>query len=395
MAGQSVLTVAALMAQNRANARSLDGLKPLNLYGLTIGESGDGKTTADTAAQAAVQARQREDAKRHTKDLEDFESASKKDRGQAPREPYRVARDGTVEGIRRGFAQGMPSQAVFSSEAAAMLTGYGMTPEHRAKTAATLNSLWDDGEISVSRGITGRIQLYERRLSIHWLIQPSAVEDVLADPALSSMGFWPRFLAAWPEPAVPRSARQWRADENRSIGEFRARCTTMMNDPIGEDCAGLPVLDLTTEALSLLGKFFERMEQAAKSPGAKLGDIRPYAIRATEQAVRIAGVLAEFGGEKEVNIETMRGGIALAAYSLETWRSIFGDRDKATASARARRLYQWLLDQAGWSASETAILRIGPKLLRSRDRRDTALATLEQVGLVYRQGTTWTVEGAR
>lgn len=389
MAGQSVLTVAALVSQHRANVRSLDSIKPLQVSALTIADSGDGKTTCDAAAQYAVQARQRDDARAFGRELDDWENASKKDRGPQPREPYRVARDGTVEGIRRGFAQGMPSQAVFSSEAAAMLSGYGMSPEHRSKTAATLNALWDDGELSVSRAMSGRIQLYDRRLSIHWLIQPSAVEDLLADPSLSAMGFWPRFLVAWPQPAPPRRARLWDPGKDSRIGPFWKRCTAMLEGPMREDCSNLPVREPSPEALGLLGQFFERMERAAKGSGAELADIKPFAIRAAEHAARIAGVLAEFGGAREVDTGAMRGGIALAAYSLDTWRGIFGDRDRAIAGARAMKLYEWLLGQIGWSASETAMLRVGPKSLRTRERRDTCLATLEQAGLVAREGRNW------
>ena len=394
IAGQSILTVAALLAQSKANVRSLDGVKPLSTYGLTIVDSGDGKTGTDTVAQGAVQERQKADARRYSHELEDYERAPKKDREPLSREPYRVAKDGTVEGIRRGFAQGAPSQAVFTSEAAAMLAGYGMAPEHRAKTAATFNGLWDDGEISVSRSTTGRIQLYDRRLSVHWLIQPAAVEGVLADPLLSSIGFWPRFLVAWPEPAGARFARLWRAEEDATVGAFWARCTAMMDGPIGRDCSGLPVLEPTPEALTLLGRFFERMEQAAKGPGATLADIKPFAVRATEQAVRVAGVLAEYDGKTYIDTETMRNGISLATYSLDTWREIFGDRDRMASSSKALKLFGWLLDQPEWTASETAMLRIGPKALRSQAQRDTALAVLEQVRLIYRAGRgIWTVEG--
>jgi hypothetical protein len=390
IAGQSVLSTVALLAQSRANVRSLDGNKPTSLYALTIAGSGDGKTTADSTAQSAVQKQQREAARQYLRDLDEWDGASKKDRGPPPREPYRVARDGTVEGIRRGFAHGIPSQAVFSSEAAAMLNGYGMTPEQRSKTAATLNAMWDDGELSVSRSLTGRIQLYDRRLSIHWMIQPTAVESVLNDSSLSAMGFWPRFLVSWPDPSPPRKARPWDAAKDATIAAFWRRCTLMMEGPILEDCSTLRVLEMTPEATGLLGQFFERMDYEGKVGG--LIDVGPFAFRAAEQAARIAGVLAEFVGDREIKVETIRHGIALASYSLEVWRGIFGDRDRATANSSAERLFKWLLNQPGWTADETAILRIGPKTLRSQDKRDTALAVLHHARLIFREGRNWTVE---
>jgi hypothetical protein len=393
MAGQSVLTVAALLAQGTHNVQSLDGIKPLSLSALTIADSGEGKTTADRTAQAAVRERQRQDARAYRIDVEAWETAPKKERpSEQPREPYRILRDGTVEGVRRGFRDGLPTQGLFTSEAAVLLAGYGMRQENRAKSAGVFNALWDDGEVSVARSLTGRMQLYGRRLSIHWQVQPSAAEESLSDPALTAIGFWPRFLAAWPEPGEPRSARDWRPETDARIAAFWARCNELMRGQPPEDCDKLPALECTDEARKLLGTFFERMEQQSKGPGAKLRDIKPFALRATEQAARIAGVLAAFEAAPVVTAQAVRHGIALAWYSLKTWGAIFGDRDQAARTGWALTLYGWMLTRPGWRATETDILRNGPKDLRSRSRRDTALALLEAFGFVSREGVTWTVE---
>ena len=156
MAGQSVLASAALVTQSVANVETLAGPKPLSIFAQTIGESGDGKTTSEDAAQHAIRERQRQEARAYREQLAAWECEPRKGRGDPPREPYRVMGDATVEGIRQAFLQGRASQGAFTSEAAAILSGYGMTPEHRAKTAATLNSLWDSGEISVARSGAGR-----------------------------------------------------------------------------------------------------------------------------------------------------------------------------------------------------------------------------------------------
>ena len=52
------------------------------------------------------------------------------------------------------------------------------------------------------------------------------------------------------------------------------------------------------------------------------------------------------------------------------------------ARSAALKLYGWLIRQRDYTTTGTAILRIGPKSLRSQSRRDTALAVLEQAGLV-------------
>jgi len=161
--------------------------------------------------------------------------------------------------------------------------------------------------------------------------------------------------------------------------------------PLGEDCGGLPVLEPTPETLSLGGTFFERLERLAKGPEARLRDIKAFAIRLTEQTFRIAAVLTLFSRRQatRLDVEALRQGMELARYALETWRGVFGERDVQDAREGALKLYAWLLSQPNRRAHERAMLRIGPKALRSGARRDTALATLEQAGLIFNDGLYW------
>jgi len=391
MAGQSLLAAGALLCQSRANVRSLQGVKPLSLYLLTIALSGDGKSTTDGVATGAIESHQRERSRIYKEQLEEIQSAPRKHRDAPPAvppRPYILMRDPTIEGVRRDFDEGQPSQGAFSAEAGAVLAGYGMSAEQRIKTASGFDSLWDNGEISVSRSMTKRLQLYDRRLSIHWLVQPDAARGTLHDSALTNVGFWPRFLVAWPEPLPPRRASDFRPDRDPAIGRYWKRCAELLQ-PLGEDCSGLPVIEFDDDARALLGRFFERMEIEAKTEGGELTSVRAFAVRATEQLARIAGVLAVFDGRDRIDEEHARRAAMLVGYSLETWRSIFGDRDQAQAEGNALLLYGWLLKQRGAFASETAMLRIGPKRLRSRDVRDTALAVLEQHGLVEHEKGYW------
>ena len=381
MAGQCILGTAALLAQSKANVKTLAGIKPLSLFLLTIADSGEGKSTADDAAQYSVIECQREAAKQYLNETRQAEAEKGKSK-DIIREPYRIMRDGTVEGIRRSFRQGVPSQGVFSSEAAIMLAGYGMSQDNRAKSAGNFNSLWDCGEISVARGLDGRLQLYDRRLSLHWLIQPEAAFSAINDPMLSNIGFWPRFLMACPPPSKPLIAKMFVPGEHSEIKNFWAACSKMLKDPLGEDCSDLPIITPSREAEKLACKFYEKMQQEAKTVDGLLTGIKPFAIRGTEHAFRIAAVLAAFSGQDEIDAYTMGNGIQLAAYSLETWRSIFGDRDEQNAKLMAFKLYAWLLKQRGQQADGIAVLRIGPKSLRSKVNRDTAIAVLQQAGLI-------------
>lgn len=401
MAGQCLLATAALLVQSVANVRTLAGIKPLSLFGLTVAESGDGKSTAEEAALRAIRARQRDDGRKYRHLVEELQQVKRKKDDPAPVmpcEPYRVMKDGTVEGIRRCFKEGLPSQGCFTSEAAVVLGGYGMSAEHKGKSAGNLNALWDDGEISVARGGEGRLQLYDRRLSLHWLVQPDVAYQAIHDPMLSSIGFWPRFLLARPAPSPPLKALRFEPEQFSAIREYWGRCEELLDLSLGEDCSRVQVIPPTAEAEKMACRFYEKMQIEAKTEGGGLTMVKPFAVRATEQAFRVAGVSAAFSGHHEIDVEAMKNGITLAAYSLDSWRAVFGDQDDNAGRSWALSLYEWLLRQAGQRATTKAMLQIiTPKHMRSKSKRDTSLALLQQEGLVGNDRDMWyaTAEGVR
>lgn len=378
LVGQSVLAAAACVVQHRFNVDSLTGPIPLHIYLLTVGDSGDGKSTADRIAFTRIVKWQREKLKSW---LEEIELRTAKDNSPAPREVTLITRDGTVEGIRRDFHAGRASQGCFSSEAACMVAGYGMSTDNKAKTCAVLSGMWDAGEISASRAGVGRIQLYDRRFSLHWMIQPDAAQAALDDPLLSNMGFWPRFITAWPAPSKPRHNRQFRPEKHPEIIAFWQKCADHLSHACPEECAELPVVPLADEAWDYLGAFFERMERAAKVRDGVYRDIKPFAVRATEIACRIAGVLAGFGDSDLITLTDIKNATELAEFSVKTWAEIQGGRTAAAADDHAETLLKWLRAQQK-PVDERNILHVAPRVLRSKATRDAALARLAQQGLI-------------
>ncbi|THD09405.1 DUF3987 domain-containing protein [Metallibacterium scheffleri] len=384
MAGQSLLAAAALLTQSTANVRSLDGaIKPLALYALTIANSGDGKDSGDRVALHPVHEFQREAGRAYGRALAQVasEKATRKKNDppiEKPIPPFRLCADATIEGLRRSFDEGVASQGLFSTEGGAVLAGHGMTPENRTKTAATLCGLWDRGHLSVVRAGEGRTERYGIRLSSHLLLQPAALGDVLADESLAGIGFWPRFLLAWPAPLAPRKFRPWRPNASAAVMTYTCRANELLDRPVPDDCDALPIIEPTPEATAMLAAFFERMEVEARR--GDLRDVRPFALRATELACRVAGVLAAWTGADKLEAENARDGIAVAAYSLDTWQAaLAGKADPAPGWAMT--LYRWLAARA-----EPTLLRdltkLAPASVRPSARRDQAIDRLKSAGLV-------------
>ncbi len=384
MAGQSLLAAAALMAQSIANVRSLDGAsKPLSIFAMTIANSGDGKDAADLVALHPVHQYQREAGHQYQRALAQAAAAkSERKKGEkgepAPVPPYRLAADVTVEGLRRSFDEGVASQGIFSTEAGAVLAGHAMTPENRTKTAATLCGLWDRGHLSVVRAGAGRTERYGIRLSAHLLLQPAALGDVLADETLAGIGFWPRFLLAWPPPLVPRTFKPWRPDSSAPILAYWCRANELLDRSMPDDCDGLPVIIPTSEATSIVARFFERMEIEARRGAFR--DVRPFALRSTELACRIGGVLAAWTGADTFDAEHARHGIALAAYGIDQWQEALAGRADPVPGW-ALTLYRWLATR-GESCPLRDLTKLAPASVRPAARRDQAIERLRSLGLV-------------
>ncbi len=246
LAGQSVLAAAALLIQGVANVRGADGrAKPLSVYALTIAQSGDGKDSADGVAFHAIREWQRDATNAYRRIMARL---GKDD--VPPPEPYLVTRDITAEGLRRAYEKGISSQGVFSTEAATVLVGHALSQENRIKTAATLCSLWDGMGFSVARAGTGRFERYGTRLSMHLMAQPAAVSEVMSDAALLHIGFWPRFLLAWPEPLQPRKYRPFHPETSPSIVAYWRRCDELLRLPLQDDNDKLLLLELDEGAVA-------------------------------------------------------------------------------------------------------------------------------------------------
>lgn len=384
MAGQCLLGAASLLTQGLHNVETLAGVRPLSLYLQTLGDSGDGKTTAQGIALRPVIEAQRQLAADYRAELEDWRAKPKgKDKGEPPSPPaYRLCADSTVEGLRRDLDNGIVSQGMFSDEAAAILAGYGMSADMRSKTAAFLSKLFDAGHLSASRVTTGRTERYGVRMALHWLLQPMAAAETMTDPMLSALGFWPRFLLAWPSPQQPRLHRPFRPETLPSVGAYWQRCSELLAAPLPEDATDSPTLVLAPAARLLLGRAFERFEVQARK--GDLRGIKPFALRAVEQACRVAGVLTAFAGEVEVSEASARNALALVGYSLDSWQAIIEGGAADPSAANALRLYEWLFGRTGASERLAVIVKDGPAQTRTKDKRDAALDLLEAHGLVLR-----------
>ena len=169
----SALGAATLACQAHAEVQLPTGqVRPLSSYFVTIGASGERKSSTDTEALWPIRKheenlRQRYDdelpgylnerdpwAKQRDQILSDRKSypdKAAKQRAldtlgpapQPPLNPMLICSEPTFEGLERLFPTGQPSMGVFSAEGGQYIGGHGMREEAKLRTAAALSSMWD------------------------------------------------------------------------------------------------------------------------------------------------------------------------------------------------------------------------------------------------------------
>jgi len=401
IAAQSVLAVAALAAQALASVQLPFGQsRPLSLFFITVAASGDRKTTIDREALWPI--RKREEKLREIYDAEfkkwdvayaawsaqrkKIERDNKLDIGQRvtalnelgpkplqPLSAFLTTPEPTVEGLIKAWVLAPATLGIFSAEGGQFIGGYGMSQDHRLKTAAALSGMWDGAQINRLRAVDDvHIILNGRVLSLHLMVQPHAAATFVSDPILRDQGLLSRILVAEPESiAGTRLYRNTKPADEKTIQAYSKRILSLLEAPwpIVEGTRNEldpPPLVLDAEAFAAWKDFYDRIERrsGANSELAAIGD---FAAKSAEHAARIAGVLTVVDDRLATEIKgaTMRDAITIADwYVNEAVRLQVGGRTDPKL-VRAQRLLDWL-QQRGTETDLRDIIRFGPAAERSK-----------------------------
>lgn len=389
MAGQSVLAVAALVAQAHINVqRGSIGLGPVSLFLLSVADSGDRKSSVDRLALAPIREYEakrvramQEDLKRYKTAMEAWEmrhesiikSSCKRtsemtkeeqdtlsDRlfeleAQKPKctpRPNITFSEPTSEGIWKHYVHGDPSAGLFSDEGISFFAGHGMNDESKGRTIHMLSKLWDGDPISRTRGAEGESGiLANRRLSSHLMIQPIVATKVLSDPLLQGQGFLARFLICH-EPSIAGTRFLLERDitqgpqNDSAIGKYWERITQLLNYPVKVD-EETGELQLTAavikdEALDRWCALHDGIEDQLRVDG-KYFDVKAFASKAAENAARIAAILAFVENFEHPTEDHINRAGELISYYLESMaiRTLDSQHDKD--ELLARDLLNWII----------------------------------------------------
>ena len=400
-AGQSVLAVAALVAQGRANVSLPYGqTRPLSLFSVTVAASGDRKTSADMEALSPIRSFEKSLRDKHETENEAWSVAhaawtaerrkienkknlsleSRKDELRnlgaepaPPLHPFMTSPDPTVEGLAKAWPSAHASLGIFSAEGGQFIGGHGMNQENRLKTAATLSSLWDGHTLKRVRAGEAVSILPGRRLSIHLMVQPDAATEFLTDPVLRDQGLLSRMLVAAPDSiAGTRFYREPRAEDTEDVKAYNAQLLSLLEAslplvPGRENELDPPALMMTGAAIESWRAFYDDTERKS-GPGGELQGIVDVAAKAAEHAARIAGILTiiEDRHATEISGSTMNDAITLVGWYVKEASRLQSACRTDPKLLRAQQLLEWIRDQCSGEVSFRNVLHRGPNPLRTK-----------------------------
>lgn len=431
IAAASALSATSLIIQGHANVETLGGYKPLSLYMLTIARSGERKSSCDAPIIAAIKRYEKQQSKsmertvmafhnrqdiyrierskimallKRTKKPITREEAERQFEllGPEPTPPPstdRLVTEPTYEGLTQMFRFGQPSLGLFSDEGGQFLGGYAMNKDNKQKTLAAFNDLWSGNSIRRTRQSDGAYQLFDRRLAIHLMVQPSVAHELLSDPLAVDTGFLARFLICEPETTIGTRKYNNSQLDQTSLDEFQKYQSYLLEQsmPINSETGGLEprVLTLSPEAKAELIEYADEVERK-QSKGNQYEPITGTASKSAEQAARLAGVLTVFSDitASHIDADTMRNAISLAHYYLDEALRLVEVAVASTELKTADYLLKWISQNYGiepFLFSE--VLQNGPNSVRDSKRLKSLFAILTEYGWLIKMPKATIVDG--
>jgi len=401
---------------------------PIGLYMLTIGDSGERKSTSDgffttsintyealeeeegkprlqnyRADMAAWEAgksglkdaiRARAKAGKPSCDLEKKMRDLEQRKPEEPRIPRLLYADATPEALKWSLAKHWPSAGIVSSEAGVVFGAHGMSNDSLMRNLSTLNQLWDGAAIQTERRSSESFTVRGARLTISLQVQEATLRTFLdqAGALARGSGFLARFLVAWPESTqgfrlFTEAPAAW-----PHLERFNRRIASILANPltVDEDGALSPgMLTFTSEAKVAWIAFHDRVEREL-CDGGQLRDVRDVASKIADNAARMAALFHVFesAAGEAVGIESFEAARRITEWHLNEARRFFGELALPEGLANAARLESWIVERCNRLGVDRIptqeVQQLGPNGLREKAVIDTAMKELEDLGRAQR-----------
>lgn len=404
LAGGAVLAASSLATSPLANVLLPHGQRsPLSVYIASSAGSGDRKSAADAVACHEVEELRKQQSRDYITLFHQFEAekANWKKGDKTPECPAPssiTTGNATTEGICR-ILKKQSVIGVFSAEGGEMLAGHSMRDERRSASLAFYLKAWSGESLDSLRSGDGLTVLLGRRISMHLMVQPILLRQLLSDPLAQGQGLLARCLIA--EPVSLAGHRPYREVDplrDPAVEAYNRRIRVLLATspevwPTGDGYELKPRdLPLCDEARRLWIAFYDAIE-IQQAAGSELETARPFASKAAEHAARIAAIitLVEDPGAPSVTAQAMDGAIQLTAFYLNEHLRLTGAGRQERVDHRLRTLLAWM-QKIGPTIPKADILQKCPRSVgRNAATINPLLSELAARGYIREVGTKWEV----
>jgi hypothetical protein len=402
-----------LACQTLANvARDSYLVSPVSLYFLVIASSGERKSAADNVFSKAI--RQWEAAVRKKREPERLSALTQHKAWQMERDglltqikrtvysgedsdyykdllddlvhqepdipiqPTLYFEDATQEALAIHLAHGWPSASLWSDEAGIILGSHSMQ-SNPMRFVALLNRLWEGKSFAAHRKTSQSFIIEHRRLTLNLMMQPLLLDQMIiqATGISRQSAFLARCLLAYPDSCMGTRFYQEPPEQLDGLKEYEQRITDCLDQSQRLNqagCINLPLLKMNAQAKHIWVQFFNSIE-AGLTPQGQWMEVKDFASKAAENAVRFAALFHLFSGKTgDISVEHIEQAITLMNWYLSEAKRLLEPQSTQPNLEDAKKLLVWLLEQRQQTTTPRDILQFGP--LRSKIQRDDALETL-------------------
>lgn len=383
MIASSALAAVSVALQSQSDvARDRNLTGPSSLFFLVIADSGERKSTVDRYFTKAIRQYELEQIELSKPVIKEYESdlsiwtqkrnglltkiknpkakdppmpelekqlkALDKAKPIKPKVPQLLFQDVTPEALSFELYKVCASGAVISAEAGIVFGSHGMGQDSVMRNLATLNILWDGGELKVSRRTQESYSLIGTRLTVSLQVQEPTIRNFIAKSGglARGTGFLARFLIAQPESTqgdrpYTESPLDW-----PYLDAFNARILAILNSPQPQDEGGYLAPEL---------EFFSQEEKKqwvlahnvieSKLKG-ELFHIRDVASKAADNIARIACLFHKFSGESgPISAEHLEAACRIGIWHLDQSRRFLSKLERSPQEVNEDRLFDWILNE--------------------------------------------------
>jgi putative DNA primase/helicase len=269
-----------------------------------------------------------------------------------PKVPQLLFQDVTPEALSFELYKVWASGAVISAEAGIVFGSHGMGQDSVMRNLATLNILWDGGELKVSRRTQESYSLIGARLTVSLQVQEPTIRNFIAKSGglARGTGFLARFLIA--QPASTQGERPYTESplDWPYLDAFNARILAILNSPQPQDEGSYlaPQLEFfSQEAKELWVLAHNEIESKLKG---ELFQIRDVASKTADNIARLACLFHKFSGESgPISAEHLEAACRIGIWHLDQSRRFLSKLERSPQEVNADRLFEWIQNECAKS----------------------------------------------